>query len=246
MKIYAHRGYSAKYPENTLAAFYAAANLPIDGVEFDVHLTKDQQVVVIHDESINRTSNGTGFVKDMTLQELREFDYGSWFSEEFVGMEIPTLGEVLNVFRDTNLRVNIELKSDIFVYQGLEELVLREVKQQGMIDQVVISSFDHEVVARVAKLAPNVENAALFVNSILEIAKYQEQIPAKALHVYLPSAVRRPVREAIEQGSIVRVYTVNEVEHAALIMNSGVDAIFTDEPEKMLRFLGETNLQLKF
>ncbi|QCR30964.1 glycerophosphodiester phosphodiesterase [Lysinibacillus sp. SGAir0095] len=245
MKIYAHRGYSSKYPENTLAAFYAAANLPIDGVEFDVHLTKDRQVVVIHDETIDRTSNGKGFVKDMTLQELREFDYGSWFSKEFAGARIPTLKEVLSVFRSTDLHVNIELKSDIFVYSGLEELVLREVESLEMLEQVVISSFDHEAVARVAELAPNLENAALFVNTILDIAEYQGKLPAKALHVSLPSAVRRPVREAIEKGSVVRVWTVNEVEHAALLTNTGVDAIFTDEPETMLSFFGKRNVLIE-
>ncbi|HWL13328.1 MAG TPA: glycerophosphodiester phosphodiesterase family protein, partial [Ureibacillus sp.] len=120
MKIFAHRGYSAKYPENTIAAFQAAANLPIDGVEFDVHLTKDQQVVVIHDESVNRTSNGIGYVKDMRLKELRELDFGSWFSEEFQGERIPTLEEVLKVFHGTDLRVNIELKCDVFAYDQLE------------------------------------------------------------------------------------------------------------------------------
>lgn len=245
MKIYAHRGYSAKYPENTLAAFQAAADLPIDGVEFDVHLTKDRQVVVIHDESINRTSNGVGYVKDMTLLELREYDYGSWFSEEFVGAKIPTLAEVLNVFRGTDLRVNIELKSDIFAYAGLEELVLQEVEALEMMDQVVISSFDHEAVARIAQLAPSVENAALFFNTILDVAAYQEKLPAKALHVSLPSAVRRPVREAIEKGSVVRVWTVNEVEHAALIVGTGVEALFTDEPEKMLEFVRQNIMHMK-
>ncbi|KGR76119.1 glycerophosphodiester phosphodiesterase [Ureibacillus sinduriensis] len=245
MKIYAHRGYSAKYPENTLAAFQAAADLPIDGVEFDVHLTKDGQVVVIHDESINRTSNGVGYVKDMTLPELREFDYGSWFDEEFAGAEIPTLAEALEVFRATNLRVNIELKSDIFAYPGLEELVIQEVEALEMTDQVVISSFDHEAVARIARLAPNVENAALFVNTVLDVASYQEKIPAKALHVFLPSAVRQPVREAIEKGSIVRVWTVNEEEHAALLIGTGVEALFTDEPEKMLAFIKHTSVQVE-
>ncbi|MCM3389157.1 glycerophosphodiester phosphodiesterase [Ureibacillus chungkukjangi] len=244
MKIYAHRGYSAKYPENTLAAFRAAADLPIDGVEFDVHLTKDQQVVVIHDESINRTSNGQGFVKDMTLQALRGFDYGGWFSKEFAGETIPTLSEVLTIFRNTNLRVNIELKSDIFAYAGMEELVLKEVEALGMQEQVVISSFDHEAVARVAELAPNIENAALFVNTILEIVEYQEKLPAKALHVSLPSALRRPVQDAIQRGSVVRVWTVNEVEHVILLVNSGVEAIFTDEPEKMMVFIKENSVNV--
>lgn len=242
MKIFAHRGYSSQYPENTLTAFRAAAMLPIHGVEFDVHLTKDRQVVVIHDETIDRTSNGHGFVKDMTLQQLREFDYGVWFSNDFLGEEIPTLREVLEIYRPTNIQVNIEIKSDIFVYEDIEELVLREVEALGMMERVIISSFDHEVIARVAQIAPNVENAALFANMILNVADYQKTIPAKALHVSLPSAIRRPVVEAIEKGSLVRVYTVNEVEYADMLLNIGVDAIFTDEPEKMSRHLLEKKL----
>ncbi|MFY3792445.1 glycerophosphodiester phosphodiesterase [Ureibacillus sp. MALMAid1270] len=237
MKIYAHRGYSAKYPENTLAAFRATAELPVDGVEFDVHLTADQQVVVIHDEKIDRTSNGTGYVKDMTLEELRKFDYGAWFTDEFSGEVIPTLAEVLEIFKETHHHINIELKSDIFVYAGLEELVLHEVEKQGMLERVVISSFDHEAVKRVAELSPDVENAALFVNMILDVAEYQEKLPANALHVFLPTAVRKTVLEAISKGSVVRVWTVNEVEYATQLLQIGVDAIFTDEPEKMLEFL---------
>lgn len=237
LKIYAHRGYSAKYPENTLAAFHATAELPVEGVEFDVHLTSDRQVVVIHDEKIDRTSNGVGYVKDMTFEELRQYDYGSWFSKEFAGEVIPTLAEVLELFKDTHHHINIELKSDIFVYAGLEELVLREIDSKGLIDRVVISSFDHEAVKRVAELAPNVENAALFVNMILDVADYQVKLPAEALHVSLPTAVRKPVLEAISKGSIVRVWTVNDIKYVEPLLQIGVDAIFTDEPEKMRNFL---------
>ncbi|SOC11127.1 glycerophosphoryl diester phosphodiesterase [Ureibacillus xyleni] len=237
MKIFAHRGYSAKYPENTIAAFQAAAQLPIYGVELDVHLTKDNQIVVIHDETIDRTSNGSGFVKDLTLEQLRKFDFGSWLGEEYAGEKIPTLSEVLALFCKTNLMVNIELKSDIFVYAGLEEKVLQEVSTFGMQDQIIISSFDHEAVNRVARLAPNVENAALFANMILNVVDYQKTIPTKALHVALPTAVRKPVLEAIKKNSVVRVYTVNEIDHAEVLLNIGVDAIFTDEPEKMLEFM---------
>nr|WP_106782480.1 glycerophosphodiester phosphodiesterase [Lysinibacillus timonensis] len=237
MKIIAHRGYSGKYPENTLAAFQAAAKLPIDGVEFDVHLTKDQQIVVIHDEKINRTSTGTGYVKDLTLEELRQYDYGSWFSEEFIGESIPTLREVLELFKDTHHQIHIELKSDIFIYPGLEMFVLNEVEALGLTGRVVISSFDHEAVQRIAELAPNVENAALFSTMILNVDNYQAQLPAKALHVCLPTAVRKPVLGAIKRGSVVRVYTVNDEVQADILRNIDVDAIFTDEPERMLTFL---------
>lgn len=237
MKIYAHRGYSAKFPENTLAAFRATAELPVAGVEFDVHLTKNRQVVVIHDENIDRTSNGEGYVKDLTLEELRQYDYGSWFSKEFTGEHIPTLAEVLEVFKKTHHMINIELKSDVFVYAGLEELVLQEVNAHSMLDRVVISSFDHEAVERIANLAPEVENAALFVNMILDVAEYQRKLPAKALHVSLPTAVRKPVLEAISNGSIVRVWTVNEIKYLESLLHLGIDAIFTDEPVKMLEYL---------
>lgn len=237
MKVYAHRGYSGSYPENTLAAFRAVAKLPVHGVEFDVHLTKDCQVVVIHDESINRTSNGKGYIKDMTLKELRSYDFGSWFGREFAGEIIPTLSEVLNVFQQSHHHINIELKSDVFVYTGLEELVLKEVEECGMMERVVISSFDHEAVKRVFELAPYVENAALFANMILNVKEYQTQLPAKALHVYLPTAVRKPVLDAIKQGSIVRVWTVNELDYVDQLLRLGIDGIFTDEPEKMYEYI---------
>ena len=111
MDIYAHRGSSGTHPENTIAAFTEAARLPVHGVEFDVHLTKDNELVVIHDETIDRTSNRTGFVKDMTLAELKSFDFGSWFSPNFNGQTIPTLYEVLQLFAHTTHHLNIELKS---------------------------------------------------------------------------------------------------------------------------------------
>ncbi|MEK4228162.1 glycerophosphodiester phosphodiesterase [Solibacillus sp. FSL H8-0538] len=234
MKIYAHRGYSGRYPENTLAAFKAAARLPIHGVELDVHVTADQELVVIHDEAINRTSSGRGLVKDMTLQQLRAFDYGAWFHEDFAGEVIPTLAQVLDVFSGTPHQVNIELKSDVFVYAGLEQLVLREVEAHKMTERVVISSFDHEAVQRVGMLAPHVENAALFSTIVLDVAEYVKSIPAKAIHVSYHYALRKPVREAINAGCVIRVYTVNTLQRLNILREIGVDAIFTDEPEKML------------
>lgn len=233
MQIFAHRGYSSKYPENTLAAFKAAAKLDIDGVELDVHLTKDREVVVIHDEKINRTSNGKGYVKDMTLKELRKFDFGSWFHPKFHGEKIPTLAEVLDVFKDTHHRINIELKSDYFIYPGLEELVLKEVDNFRLRERVIFSSFDHESVKRMAELAPDIENAPLFSYSILNMIGYRSMIPAKALHVAYRAIARRPVLQAIKAGVPVRVYTINKKDQVEVLRHLGVKGIMTDCPEEI-------------
>ncbi|MCS1390730.1 MULTISPECIES: glycerophosphodiester phosphodiesterase [Lysinibacillus] len=237
MDIFAHRGVSINYPENTMAAFQAAAKLPIAGVELDVHLTADKEVVVIHDETIDRTSNGSGYVKDFTLQQLRTFDFGSWFSREFGDEVIPTLGEVLELFAGTNHRINIELKTDIIAYEGIEALVLKEVAAQQMTERVIISSFNHESLQTVSKIAPYIESAALFAEVLVDFPTYIALIPAKALHVSLPTSFRKSVKLALTEGATVRVYTVNEQRDARSLQQLGVQAIFTDDPEKILRAL---------
>ncbi len=237
LDIFAHRGVSINYPENTMAAFQAAAKLPIAGVELDVHLTADKEVVVIHDETIDRTSNGSGYVKDFTLQQLRTFDFGSWFSREFGDEVIPTLGEVLELFAGTNHRINIELKTDIIAYEGIEALVLKEVAAQQMTERVIISSFNHESLQTVSKIAPYIESAALFAEVLVDFPTYIALIPAKALHVSLPTSFRKSVKLALTEGATVRVYTVNEQRDARSLQQLGVQAIFTDDPEKILRAL---------
>lgn len=236
MEIYAHRGASSTHPENTIAAFQQAAQLAITGVELDVHMTKDGEVVVIHDEKIDRTSNGTGFVKDYTLEQLRELDFGSWFDERFTGEKIPTLTEVLALFTTTTHRVNIELKSDVFMYEGLEQKVLAIVKEHHMAARVIISSFDHEALQRVYTLDKNIEIAALFGAVVIDIEAYIKRVPAQAMHVTLPSAFRNSIAHALHHGNTVRVYTVNDVLYAQELALLGVDGIFTDQPAEMAAF----------
>lgn len=241
MKIYAHRGSSGTHPENTLAAFKEAAGLNIHGVELDVHLTKDGELVVIHDETINRTSNGEGFVKDLTLAELRVFDYGSWFGDSFAGETIPTLEEVLAIYQHTEHHVNIELKSDIFPYEGMGEKVLVTIESLDMAQRVVISSFDHEAIREFKKMAPHIEVAILTSDVLVDAYDYARFLPADALHISLPSAQRKMTKEALLKGAIIRVFTVNKVEYAFALQQLGVHAIFTDFPEEMMRVL-ESNV----
>lgn len=237
MKIYAHRGSSGTHPENTIAAFKAAAKLPVHGVEFDVHMTKDHELVVIHDETINRTSNGTGFIKDLTLAELKKFDFGSWYSPKFKQETIPTLREVLYVFKDTHHHLNIELKSDVFPYEGMEQAVLQMLNDYRLETRVVISSFNHEMVRNFKQLAPSIETAVLFMEVMIEPHIYAEKVGADALHAFFPTVLRPMGVEAIASGKNVRVFTVNEEKYTDLLKQVGVDAIFTDYPERMWKYL---------
>ncbi|MCM3610247.1 glycerophosphodiester phosphodiesterase [Planococcus sp. MERTA32b] len=233
MRIYAHRGCSGTYPENTLAAFKAAAELPITGVEIDVHLTKDREIVVIHDEKVNRTTDGKGYIKDMDLSEVRKLDAGSWFSEEFAGEKIPTLDEVFDVFEKTNHRLNIELKTDVFPYEGLVDKVLEAAEKRGFLHRVLISSFNHEDIQTVSR-KKSVESAILTLDVYVDVYDYARVVGTDRIHMSLPAAFRRMATDALRKGAIVYVYTVNELEYARQLQQIGIHGIFTDFPEKML------------
>lgn len=237
MEIFAHRGASGNYPENTISAFKEAARLPVFGIEFDVHMTADYELVVIHDESIDRTSDGTGYVKDLSLAELKNHDFGSWFSSEFQGETIPTLAEVLDVFDSTNHKLNIELKSDIFPYDGMVGKVLNMITERQMDSRIIISSFDHSAIHSVKRLKPQIETAALFMEVLVHPLDYLRKIPADALHILFPAAVRSSIAEVISSGMPVRTFTVNDETYAMMLKQAGVQAIFTDFPEKMHSFL---------
>ena len=138
-KIFAHRGASAYAPENTLEAFSMAMEQGADGIELDVQLTKDGEAVVIHDETIDRVSDGKGYVKDYTLKELKAFSFNNHM-ETYAGTRIPTLQEVLELVKPGEMKVNIELKTGIFWYPDIEEKVLEIVTKNEMESRVIYSS----------------------------------------------------------------------------------------------------------
>ena len=231
MEIIAHRGLSAKYPENTMIAFEEAAKLPIWGVEFDVHLTKDNQLVVIHDEAIDRTSNGHGFVKDLTLEELRAFDYGAWFKAEYAGQQIPTLAEVLQVFEQTNHHINIEIKSDIFEYEGIEACIANDIQKFDIKERVIVSSFNHGSIARFQQIMPNVKTALLFASLVTKLEEYVKTFGCDAIHIPYYYGLRAIIQQAIRNGITVRAYTVNDPKIMKQLQSIGVKAVFSDVVE---------------
>ncbi|MGX9133033.1 glycerophosphodiester phosphodiesterase [Rummeliibacillus sp. JY-2-4R] len=235
MDIFAHRGASGNFPENTLASFKETAKLPIYGIELDVQRTKDGVLVINHDEKIDRTSNGKGYIRDMTFEEIRSYDFGSWKGKQFTGEKIPTLDEVLDLFRATHHMINIELKTDVFEYPCLEDDVIETVKSHDMMERVLFSSFDHEIVERVIEKAPNNDVGALFMKILINLDEYGKMIGTNALHVSLVAAKRQAVKKAIEAGNRLRVYTVNSTEDYDEMEELGVNGVFTDYPEKLYR-----------
>ena len=140
MYVLAHRGYSGKAPENTMAAFELALAAGADGLELDVHITKDGEVVVIHDHTLERTTNGRGRVEELTYSELAQFDAGSWFGEEFRGQRLPKLSEVCELIRGTDKIFNVELKTGVG-FQTLTEKVAELIVAYDLVHKTIISSF---------------------------------------------------------------------------------------------------------
>ncbi|WP_083274047.1 glycerophosphodiester phosphodiesterase [Exiguobacterium aurantiacum] len=220
--IYAHRGYSAKYPENTLAAFQAA--LPYaEGIELDVQLSKDGRLVVIHDETVDRTTDGSGYVKDMTLRQIRLLSTES-------GERIPTLEEVLSLIEPSDVTLNIELKTDRFDYDGIEYLTWLAVSEFKLEQRVVFSSFNPDTLIRLRDIAREARIAVLTVDGHPKLVEFVERVGAEAVHAQPEFIGTRDWMTLREQNRLIRLYTINDPSE--LPDMTGVDAIMTDEVER--------------
>ena len=234
-KVWAHRGASGYLPENTLPAFKKAIELGADGIELDIHKTKDGQLVVIHDEKIDRTSNGTGWVKDMTLAELRAYNYNKTHPE-CEDAPIPTMRQVFELIKPTDLVINIELKTGIVFYEGIEADIIAMVKEFGMEDRVVYSSFNHASVMKIKELDPAAETGFLYADGPLDMPSYGKKHGVAALHPALYN-LQYPgfVEECKKNNLKLHVWTVNEPEYMHMCCKAGVDAIITNYPDKTIQ-----------
>jgi len=232
--IFAHRGFRAAAPENTLAAFEVALKLPIDGVEFDVQMTRDHKLVVIHDETLDRTTSGFGYIKDHTYEEIEKYDAGSWFSKEFAGQKVPLLDEVLALLSKYNVFVNIELKTGFVPYKGIEELTVKLVDKYGMKDRVGISSFNPVSIKNVKSINSSYKTALLEEVVLNNSIDFVKELKAEAFHVNYKNIDALDVERFHKAGILVRCYTVNnEVDMEKLVFGR-VDGVFTDKPDVMI------------
>ncbi len=237
--VFAHRGASAYAPENTMAAFEKAIQMGADGIELDVQLSRDGQIIICHDETLMRTTNGYGLIKDYTYDELMGFDAGSWFNPQYKDEKIPTLEMLFNLVKHSSIVLNIELKNTFVPYAGLEEKLLALTKESKMEDRVIISSFNHYSLVHFHKLAPYMETAILYMEGLYRPWEYASRIGASSLHPYFRACYKEVVSGAHEADFEVRPFTVDDSNDLRKMINDGVDAIITNVPDRLIQMLNE-------
>lgn len=212
MKVYAHRGYSGKYPENTMLAFKKAAETGCDGIELDVQLTKDGEAVIIHDESLDRTTDGTGYVKDYTLEELKRLNAAAAWKGAYGPEKIPTLDEYARWVKDYGLVTNIEIKSGVWYYEELEEKTLAVVRKYGLEKKTIFSSFNHTSITLLRRLAPDIPCGALLEHPGLGNAGYYcGKHDFQYYHPGYKGLTAEEVEGCKAHGIAVNVWTVNDM-----------------------------------
>lgn len=230
-KIYAHRGASKYAPENTMPAFQLALDMNADGIETDVQLTKDGVPILIHDEKLKRTTTGSGYVKDYTLEELQQLDAGSWFDATFTGTKLITLEQLLQWIKPTSLLLNLELKNNVIDYENLEEKVYNLVVSYDMLHRTVFSSFNKDSVSRLHKIDPHAEVAYLTSKKIRRLKHFLTTIGASSIHAKYRLLNTDFVSECKRHKLNLRVYTVNKPFSIVRCYQLGCTAIFTDVPD---------------
>ncbi|UEX90957.1 glycerophosphodiester phosphodiesterase [Staphylococcus ratti] len=236
-KVVAHRGFSESYPENTREAYQAALGRHIDMLEIDLHMTKDGALVAIHDDTIDRTSNSKGAIKDFTLETLRDFDFGSWKGLNHKA-ELMTFDEVLTLCKNYSKTLLVEIKTPKN-YPGIEKAVLQKIKnQQFPLHRIIIQSFDTKSIQTFHTLAPY-----LTLGVLISKRKYWlKQPPYKDIATYAdyinPNYKlinRKFIKRAHQEGLKVIPYTVNDIDDAKKLIKLGVDGVITDAPDRLFK-----------
>ena len=240
MKVFAHRGASAYAPENTLEAFQLAADMGVHGVELDVHICRDGELVVAHDETVDRVSEGSGFIRDLTLKELKALRFNRTHPE-YADARIPTLAEVFSLLKATPLAVNIELKNSCIDYPDLEKRVMDLAAREFSLDRIIFSSFNHYSMQRVKALDPGQCCGLLYDATLVRPWAYAQALGMDALHpmfteVLVPGGECAAAHKA---GIAVNTWTVNEPEHLRAVFREGADIAITNYPDRALSILKE-------
>ena len=240
--LFAHRGFSGRYPENSPIAFQAGVEKTCAvGIESDVHITKDGKLVIFHDATVERTSNGKGFIKDLTFDEMLQLDIGSWMSPEFAGQHVWNLGQLLDFCKETNQLLNLELKNYEVFYEGLEQMVIDEVCKRKMQEQVFVSSFNHISMQQFKNLCPDIKTGLLYDKPFLDIEYYIARSNADNMHPrYMLLQYQPELMDLYHgRGMQVNTWTVNEEADMRDMIQRGVDCIISNYPDLLCKVAAE-------
>jgi glycerophosphoryl diester phosphodiesterase len=228
--IYAHRGASAHCPENTMEAFRLARKQRADGIELDVQLTRDGEPVVIHDHTLDRTTDGSGLVSQYTCRELQLFSAGAWFHPRFQQARIPTFEEVCAYLAPTSLRLIVELKNFFLPQADLEEKVVELLRAYGLSERTIISSFNFDSLLRVKELDDRQATALLYVGNLQDPWEIASRYQAQELHAPREAVTSSLVKKAHRRGFPVVAWTVNAAPCLREVFAMKVDGVITNYP----------------
>ena len=247
--VISHRGSNRIAPQNTLPAFRKSIQYGVDGFETDVHLTSDGVPVIHHNYEIDKTSNGKGQIMQMSLESLKNLEFGSYFHHSYRGTKIPTLEEFLTLCETANLKVlNIEIKPPLTPDYRVVQMVIDAVKAHGLYDQLLISSFDPDVLLIAKDIDESCRTGILYCPNKLSSIKYfrhavevAKQIKADALHPHKAYINKKYVAEAHEAGLEVNTWTINSEKDIRFAIECGVDGVITDVPNVAKKVIAQMN-----
>ena len=234
--VIGHRGAMGYAPENTLASFELALQQGADFVELDVHLSRDGQVVVMHDERLERTTDGRGLVRDWSVSELRRLDAGAWFDPRFAGERVPTLQEVLE-WAAGRTRLAIEIKNGPLYYDGIEARVVELLRRHDLRQQAIVISFDHQALRRLRALDEGLLTGALYSCRPADPVGLAAAAGAQVLEPHWSHVTPADVAAAHAAGLLVSTWTTSDPDTMRGLIEAGVDGIATNHPDVLTRLL---------
>jgi len=234
--VYGHRGAGFSAPENTMASFQMAYAMDVDMIELDVRLTQDDELVVMHDHQVSRTTNGTGSLAEMTLSEVKQLDAGSWFNGAFAGEPVPTLMEVLT-WAKGKIELLIEIKGSPQPQNGIEEAVISAIRTAGMEDSVLVKSFFHRSIQRTRQIDPQIPTGILYASALVDPVAAACSAGADSLRNLVKYWTREAVHAAHEAGLQTSAWKVNDLEALENVLDLGLDSFGTDNLQMAVEFL---------
>ena len=233
-KIFAHRGASLTFAENTMPAFKAAIELKADGIELDVQKTKDGQIVVTHDENVKRVTGVDQKVVDFNYADLKALNAAAFRNNDEIAY-MPLLEEVLDLIQDTDLDLNIELKNGIVMYPEIEEDTLALVQKYNLEERVIFSCFNHYSIMKLMQLGTKSELAFLYAEGLYEPWKYASTNHVQGLHPFYPNLILPEYMENARKEQVkIRPWTVDDPEMMKKMFYIGVDGLITNDPATAL------------